>query len=93
MNPNQTKDRDRSAVRQNPQNQPRDRQRDDKTAGRPDKRDEMNDPVGTPETNRPIDDAKGKSSGQNLEPGRKPREDESGPKEPAYESDVLKPGR
>ena len=93
MNRNQTKDQDRSVGGQTPQSQPRDRQRDDKTASKPDERDEMRDPVGSPETNQPIDDAKGRSPGQNLEPDRKPREDERGPKEPDYESDVLKPGR
>jgi hypothetical protein len=93
MNRNQTKDQDRSEGGQRPQNHPRERQRDDNATSKPDDRDEMRDPVGTPETNQPIDDAKGRSSGQNLEPGRNPREDEPDPKEPAYDSDVLKPGR
>jgi hypothetical protein len=93
MNPNQTKDQDRTEFGKNPQNRPRDKQRDDKTASRPDKRDEMNDPVGTPETNQPLDEGKGKPEEQDLEPRRQPREDQSTPEEPDFESDVLKPGR
>jgi hypothetical protein len=93
MNPNQTKDQDRRGSGQNPQNNPRDKQRNDKTATRPDQRDEMNDPVGTPETNRPIEEGKGKPADQNLDPNRKPREDESGSREPGSRTDVLKPGR
>jgi hypothetical protein len=93
MNPNQTKDRDRSVVGQNPKNPSRDKYRDDKAASKPDQQDEMKDPVGTPETNQPLDDPKRKPPGQNLEPGRKPREDQSEPQDPGYETDVLKPGR
>jgi hypothetical protein len=93
MNPNQTKDPGRNAYGQNPQTKSRDKQRDDKAASKPDKRDEMNDPVGTPETNRPIEEGKGKPVDQDLEPRRQPREDERSSREPGSRSDVLKPGR
>ena len=92
MNRNQTKDQDRTAYGQNPQPNPRDKQRDDKTATKPDRPDEMNDPVGTPETNRPLNEGKGKPAEQDLDPRRQPREDESASREPGS-PDVLKPGR
>jgi hypothetical protein len=89
MNPNQTKDPGRNAYGQSPQTKPR----DGKAASKPDRRDEMNDPVGTPETNRPIEEGKGKPAEQDLEPRRQPRDDENVSREPGSRTDALKPGR
>ena len=101
MNPNQTKDQDRTTVGKNPPNNPREKPREDKSTAKPDEnrepnRDhEMNDPVGTPETNRPLDDKKGEPAGQKYDPqqGRQPREDQDPLQDPGFEPDVLKPGR
>lgn len=93
MNPNHAKDQDRTAVDQYPQTQPREKPRDDKAASKPDKRDEMKDPVGTAETNRPLDEGRDKHPGRNVEQRQPPREGQGAPKDPKYETDVLKPGR
>jgi hypothetical protein len=100
MNPNQTKDQDRTTMGKNPPNNPREKQREDKSTARPDERHQPNrdheiDPVGTPDTNRPFDDRKNKPAGQkhDPQPGRQPREDENPLQDPGFESDVLKPGR
>ncbi len=94
MNPNQSKDQDYSKFGKNPQDKPREKRHEDKSMERPDVRDEMNDPVGTPETNQPPpDDRKGKPDRQNLQPRRHPSGDERPLQDPGVESDVLKPGR
>jgi hypothetical protein len=87
MNPNQTKDQDRTTMGKNPPSDPRDKQREkhsEKSTARPDERHQPNrddevDPVGTRETNRPFDDRKNKPVGQkhDPQPGRQPREDEN----------------
>jgi hypothetical protein len=89
MNPNQSKDQDRTVYGQNP----KEKQRDNKSATKPDRRDELNDPVGTPETNRPLKEGKGRPAEQDLEPRRQPQDDEDESREPGSRSDVLKPGR
>jgi hypothetical protein len=101
MNPNQPKDQDRTTIGKYPPNNPREKQREDESTARPEEReypnrdDEMKDPVGTPETNRPLDDRKGKPAGQKHkpQPGHQPRDDENPLQDPGFESDVLKPGR
>lgn len=100
MNPNQTKDQDRNTTGKNPSQNPREKQRDDKSTARPHERDpyredEMKDPVGSPETNQPREDKKDRPAGQKYDPrsGRQPHEDENPLQDSGFESDVLKPGR
>lgn len=104
MNPNQTKDQDRTTMGKNPPSDPREKQREkqreDKSTARPDERHQPNrddevDSVGAPETKRPFDDRKNKPVGQKHgpQPGRQSREDENPLQDPGFESDVLKPGR
>ncbi len=69
MNPNQAKDPVRAAHGRNPQTDPRDKPRDDKAATGPDSRDEKKEPLGTPETNRPLSEGTHKPTEQDLEPG------------------------
>jgi hypothetical protein len=96
MNPNRMKDQQRTTIGKNQPNNPREKKREEKSTARPDERqqpgNETTDPVGTPETNRPLED-KGKPAGQKYDPqsGRQPPEEENPLQDPGFEPDALKP--
>ena len=92
MNPNQTKDQDRGTFGKNTQSNPRDKRGDKATTRQPGEN-EMNEPVGTPETNQPRDDRKGNPAGQNPQPRRETPEYENPLDEREFETDSLKSGR